>query len=84
MNDLTEDNSMANPLGRKRRRSRERFVSDTTVASPCLKICQVRKGDEICVGCLRSMDEIRDWIILSREERLEVLNFVAERKSKAA
>ena len=84
MNDLTEDKMPANPLARKRRRNRERFVPDTTVASPCLKICQVRKGDEICVGCLRSMDEIRDWIILSREERLEVLSNVEERKSKAA
>ena len=59
MNDFAEEQ----PLGRKRRRRRERFVPDTTVASPCLKICQVRKGDEVCVGCLRSMDEIRDWIM---------------------
>ena len=80
MNDFAEEQ----PLGRKRRRRRERFVPDTTVASPCLKICQVRKGDEVCVGCLRSMDEIRDWIILSREEKLQVLENIAQRKAEAA
>jgi uncharacterized protein len=80
MSDVIDDN----PLKRKRRRPRERFVPDTSVASPCLKICQIKKGDDICSGCARSMDEIRDWIILSREEKLQVLASVAERKAKAA
>jgi predicted Fe-S protein YdhL (DUF1289 family) len=78
MTDLEENN----PLHRKRRRPRQRFVVDTSVASPCLKICQVKKGDETCVGCLRSMDEIRYWIIMSREEKLQVLDNVTERKAK--
>jgi predicted Fe-S protein YdhL (DUF1289 family) len=27
----------------------------------------------MCVGCFRNLDEIANWSILSREEKLEVL-----------
>jgi predicted Fe-S protein YdhL (DUF1289 family) len=37
----------------------------------------------VCVGCFRSADEIRDWMILDRPGRLAVLERAAARRSAA-
>lgn len=66
---------------RAARRGRERFQPDTTVASPCISVCQVDNDTGLCIGCLRNVDEIRDWIIMSAEEKLKVLKLIEERKS---
>jgi predicted Fe-S protein YdhL (DUF1289 family) len=64
----------------RRRRVRARSF-DTTVASPCIAICQLGP-DDLCVGCLRSMDEIRDWPIMTAEEKRTVLANIEARKSE--
>ncbi|MEM7379044.1 MAG: DUF1289 domain-containing protein [Pseudomonadota bacterium] len=64
-----------------RRRRRARPQIDTSVPSPCVAICQL-DAQSLCVGCRRSQDEIRDWMILSREEKLAVLERVAARQRK--
>jgi len=61
---------------RKTRRGRPAQI-DTTVPSPCLAVCQVRKGDDVCVGCLRTMDEIRNWMVMSAAEKQAVLDRLA-------
>ncbi|MEM6985158.1 MAG: DUF1289 domain-containing protein [Pseudomonadota bacterium] len=66
-----------------RRRRRARPQIDNSVPSPCVAVCQLDK-DAICIGCQRSQDEIRDWIILSREEKLAVLERVALRRRDAS
>ncbi len=56
----------------RRRRLREgRF--DTTVPSPCIAVCQMNAANRICIGCKRSLDEIRDWMIMTAEEKQAVL-----------
>jgi predicted Fe-S protein YdhL (DUF1289 family) len=64
----------------RRRRVRERTF-DTAVASPCIAICQLGP-DDLCVGCLRSMDEIRDWPIMTAEEKRTVLANIEARKAE--
>lgn len=51
------------------------------VRSPCVSICAL-DGDDLCVGCHRSGDEITRWSQMSDEERRDVLRKVAERESK--
>ena len=29
------------------------------IASPCINVCQMQEG--LCVGCLRTLDEIARW-----------------------
>lgn len=65
---------MSNRPGRRRQRP----TPDTTVPSPCTGVCTLN-AQHICVGCLRSQDEIRDWMIMSREEKLETLDRVQQR-----
>jgi len=63
-----------------RRRPRERRF-DTSVPSPCISVCQVDNATGCCIGCLRSIDEIRDWPIMTAEEKTATLARIAARRA---
>ena len=68
----------------RRRRSRpasERF--DNTIPSPCISVCQIDDAMDHCIGCFRSIDEIREWPIMTAAEKTETLQRIAERRSAA-
>ena len=67
----------------ERRRPRVRRTFDTTIPSPCIAVCQVDIATNCCIGCFRSIDEIREWPIMTAEQKTEALARVAERKAKA-
>ncbi len=64
---------------RPRRRNRPQRVFDTSVPSPCIAVCQVDAKTSRCIGCRRHIDEIRDWPILSVEEKRAILAKLPER-----
>lgn len=64
-------------------RSRRRPEFDSSVPSPCITVCQVDDATGCCIGCYRSIDEIREWPILSADEKRAVLARIAERKAAA-
>ena len=67
----------------RRARAREgRF--DTTIASPCVQICQIDDASGCCIGCLRAIDEIREWPIMTAPEKTRVLENVAARRAAGA
>ena len=69
---------------RRRARRRARAVAfDTSIPSPCIKVCQIDQATDCCLGCFRSIDEIRDWPILTLEQKTAVLARVAERRHPA-
>tara|TARA_B100001057_G_C22165490_1_gene687326 strand:+ start:166 stop:336 length:171 start_codon:yes stop_codon:yes gene_type:complete len=39
----------------------------SNIESPCIKVCTLKDG--VCIGCGRTQDEIRDWTIMTNEER---------------
>ena len=41
------------------------------IKSPCVKICKLDNG--ICVGCGRTQDEIREWVIMTEIQREEIM-----------
>ncbi|THD84501.1 DUF1289 domain-containing protein [Aliigemmobacter aestuarii] len=43
------------------------------VQSPCVKICVVHPEERLCVGCLRTIDEIGRWSRMTHEERAGVM-----------
>ncbi|HAK52876.1 MAG TPA: DUF1289 domain-containing protein [Gammaproteobacteria bacterium] len=51
----------------------------TNVASPCIRICTLNK-DDLCIGCLRTLDEISRWSSANSEQRLHILESIAERR----
>ncbi len=53
---------------------------DRTVPSPCISICLLDETDNFCIGCLRTVDELRDWCIMDAEQKTKVLGELEERK----
>jgi predicted Fe-S protein YdhL (DUF1289 family) len=53
----------------------------TAVPSPCISICQMSFKTGLCVGCLRTIDEIANWSALEDDEKLHILKLVQEREA---
>lgn len=56
-------------------------MADKPVASPCNSICSLNDED-VCLGCYRTANEIRNWSGLNNDQRLDVLIACGERNSK--
>lgn len=41
--------------------------------SPCVKVCMIHPAEGLCIGCLRTLDEIARWGAMPPEERRAVL-----------
>lgn len=50
------------------------------IESPCVKICVIHAEARLCVGCLRTIDEIAAWSKMTPEARRTVM---AELPSRA-
>ena len=70
-------------LARERRRAERQRLLASGPPSPCVSICRLDDKTGLCVGCLRNIDEIRDWIIMLPEERQAVLRQLDERRQMA-
>ncbi|MDB9753773.1 DUF1289 domain-containing protein [Oceanospirillaceae bacterium] len=64
-----------------RRRARPVRNIDHTIPSPCVKVCQFKKDELVCKGCYRSQDEVRNWMIMSKDDKLKSLAQVALRQA---
>jgi len=56
------------------------MATAATVVSPCVGICQLRPGTDLCEGCLRTLNEITEWSAATSVRRLEILGKVAARR----
>jgi len=52
------------------------------VNSPCIKVCQMDPVRGVCIGCCRTLDEIARWSHMSDEERVAVMEKLAERRAQ--
>ena len=43
------------------------------VASPCVRVCLIHKPTGYCLGCLRTLDEIAAWGMLTPAEKRALL-----------
>lgn len=72
---------------RARRRAARRArlhaqVFDTTVPSPCIAICQMDEDSQYCIGCHRTLDEIREWMIMTAEQKRAALARIEAARGK--
>ena len=44
-------------------------MSEPPVASPCTKVCTMDPASGLCIGCLRTLEEIACWGAMADEER---------------
>lgn len=49
--------------------------------SPCVRLCNISNGS--CTGCGRTIDEIRNWTIMTSSERLDVMYRLSKQKTNA-
>lgn len=43
------------------------------IESPCTKVCKVDPATRLCIGCLRSLDEIAAWSRMAPADRRRVM-----------
>ena len=49
------------------------------VDSPCVKLCVIHPEARLCVGCLRTIDEITSWARLSADTRSTIMAELPDR-----
>lgn len=54
------------------------------LASPCINVCQMDDRSGLCLGCLRTLDEIASWSQADDGRRLAILAAVARRRADRA
>ena len=54
------------------------------VASPCVSVCVMDPVAGVCVGCLRTLDEIAGWIDLSDDARRALIASLPQRRARVA
>lgn len=52
---------------------------DDYVASPCISVCSVDAATKMCIGCLRTLQEIGAWRTMTPEEKKAVVEATEER-----
>lgn len=75
---------MRDKLARQERRAERMRLLASGPPSPCISVCQMDPMTGFCIGCTRTIDEIRDWIISTPDERNAILARINERRAKAA
>ncbi|MGE5171278.1 MAG: DUF1289 domain-containing protein [Rudaea sp.] len=58
--------------------------STGTVASPCISVCRIDDTSGLCIGCLRTIDEIAAWATLDDDARRAVWQAIGERRGGRA
>jgi uncharacterized protein len=55
---------------------------DSFAQSPCVRNCCL-DDDLICLGCFRTMEEIKEWAIAGNDRRQAILQSAARRRQTA-
>ena len=53
-----------------------------TIASPCIGVCTVDPVEKECIGCLRTLDEIGAWRVMSYDEKAAVVADLERRRAE--
>jgi predicted Fe-S protein YdhL (DUF1289 family) len=55
---------------------------DNSTRSPCVRNCCL-DDDDICLGCFRSVEEIKEWTIVDDHRRRVILQNATQRRAFA-
>lgn len=53
---------------------------EAPVASPCINLCRMDPATGLCLGCLRTLDEIAAWSGLSADAKRAIWRTLATRR----
>lgn len=43
------------------------------ISTPCINICRMDDDNRYCIGCFRTLEEIKQWATLSETERQTIM-----------
>ena len=49
--------------------------------SPCISVCRIDDASGLCIGCLRTLDEIAAWSMLDDAGKRAVWQTIAKRRA---
>lgn len=52
--------------------------------SPCRKVCVIHPGSGLCIGCLRTADEIAAWPAMTPDARRALMAELPSREGRLA
>ena len=47
----------------------------SSVESPCIQVCTL--SDNVCLGCYRTGEEVREWLRATDERKIEILERIS-------
>jgi predicted Fe-S protein YdhL (DUF1289 family) len=59
-------------------------ASADRVPSPCISVCVMDAASGLCIGCLRTLDEIAEWSVLDADAKRGVLAALPGRRARLA
>jgi predicted Fe-S protein YdhL (DUF1289 family) len=54
------------------------------VASPCISVCTMDAVSGLCIGCLRTLDEIAAWSVIDDATRRAIVEALPGRRARLA
>lgn len=57
-------------------------MSETPIATPCVRICIVDGESGLCLGCYRTLAEVAAWGRLTDERRAAIMGDLHSRRSR--
>ena len=78
-----EERAQRRAMRRAARRAARGQAIDTSIPSPCISVCQIDNDSGECLGCRRTLEEIRDWIIMTADEKTAVIETLPARHARA-
>lgn len=76
-----DDNREHRMRDREQRRAERLRMLRSGPPSPCISVCTIDEKTGWCLGCARTIDEIRDWLIMTPEQKQELLEALAQRQA---
>ncbi len=59
-------------------------AAQSSLASPCNRVCVMHLARQLCVGCGRTLDEIARWLDLGDAERAQIMVQLPSRLAAAS
>ena len=58
-------------------------MADEPIQSPCVGVCTMNEETGFCLGCYRTIEEIREWWSMTAEQRTQVMDVLEQRQAEA-
>lgn len=57
-------------------------MSDSAIRSPCIGVCSMDDLTGFCQGCYRTIDEIKNWWEMDKQQQKEIINKAVQREAE--